>query len=75
MQLLTIVTMILPTIYNARLVKQAWVWTWILAASSGVCATVAVPLYLLIGTEWSVAVSFIGCVTQAFVTLQLMFVI
>ena len=73
MQLLSTLTMVILTIYNVRLIKQAWAWTWVLAASSTLCAVVAIPLYLTILTEWSVAISFAGSVAQAFVTLQLMF--
>jgi hypothetical protein len=75
MQLLGNLTLIIPTISNARLVGQAWFWTWVLAGTSNVCAIVAIPLYLTAPTEWSAAVSFGGNVMQAFVTLQLMFAI
>jgi hypothetical protein len=75
MQLLGNMTLIIPTISNARLVEQAWLWTWMLAGTSTVCTIMAVPLYLYAPTEWSSAVSFAGNVMQAFVTLQLMFAI
>jgi hypothetical protein len=75
MQLLGNMTLIIPTISNARLVGQAWFWTWVLAGASIVCTILAIPLYLYFPTEWSVSFSFAGNVMQAFVTLQLMFAI
>ena len=75
MQLRSVVTVVVPTLYNNRLIKQAWFCTWILAACSTFCAIVAVPLYLVVPTEWSFTVSFAGSVAQAFVTLQLVFAI
>lgn len=75
MQILSTLTLIIPTFSNARLVSQAWFWTWVLAGTSTVCSVVAVPLYLNTPTEWSAAVGFVGNVMGAFVTLQLMFAI
>jgi hypothetical protein len=75
MQLLGNMTLIIPTVSNARLVGQAWLWTWVLAGTSTVCAIMAIPLYLNAPTEWSGTVSFAGNVMQAFVALQLMFAI
>ena len=73
MQLLSVLTMIIPTIYNIRLIRQAWFWTWILAGSNTLCVSTAISLYLNVYTDWSVAIYFAGSVAQAFVTLQLMF--
>jgi hypothetical protein len=75
MQLLGTLTLIIPTIFNARLVGQAWFWTWVLATASTICSIVAVPIYLTVPTEWSAAISFAGNVMQGFVTLQLIFAI
>jgi hypothetical protein len=73
MQLLGIVTLIVPTAYNERLVRMAWFWTWLLASVSATCGIVAVPLYLYLPTEWSASLSFVSSVAQAFVILQLVF--
>ena len=74
-QLLSILTLMEPTLSNVQLKVQAWFWTRILAGASTTCALTAIPLYLLVPTEWSAAVSFGGGVAQALVTLQLMFAI
>jgi len=56
MQILGSLTLIIPTISNARLVGHAWFWAWVLAGTSIVCAIVAIPLCLSATTEWSAAV-------------------
>ncbi|RFU32894.1 hypothetical protein B7463_g3449, partial [Scytalidium lignicola] len=75
MQLLSIFTLIMPTIYNTRLARQEWFWVWVLASASTICSIVAIPLYLTTATKWSAAVSFSGNVMLALITLQLMFVV
>jgi hypothetical protein len=74
-QILSVVTLILPTIFNIRLAKMAWVWTWIFAGVTVCCSIVAPPLYLVVSTKWSAIVSFAGSLAQTFITLQLMFAI
>ncbi|PVH71051.1 hypothetical protein DL98DRAFT_577582 [Cadophora sp. DSE1049] len=71
MQFLSILTILIPTIFNIR--KMAWFWTWILAATSIICAIMAIPLYLYAPTKWSTMLSFVGSVAGAFVTLQLVY--
>jgi hypothetical protein len=74
-QVLSVVTLILPTIFNIRLAKMAWLWTWLLAAVA-VCSSIVVPpLYLNVPTKWSAIVSFAGSLAQTLITLRLMFVI
>ncbi|KAF1831483.1 hypothetical protein BDW02DRAFT_571940 [Decorospora gaudefroyi] len=70
MQLLGLITFIWPTLYNDRLSQFTWIWIWVLAAISALCAIFSVPLYLLCPTIWSFVVSFIGVVVQAVVQLQ-----
>lgn len=73
MQLLSIMTLIIPTVSNVRLAKLAWFWTWILASVGTLCAVAAVPLYLYLSPEWSMVISFAASVAQALVILQFMF--
>jgi hypothetical protein len=73
MQLLGILILMIPTVYNTRLVKMAWFWTWVMAAISTICAVASPLLYVYVPTEWSVLVSFVGSSFQCFVTLQLSF--
>lgn len=73
MQISSLLSMMIPIHRNARLAKEAWVWTWVLAGCSACCAVVAVPLYLYLPTKWSGAVSFAGTVAQSYVTLQLIY--
>lgn len=70
-QLLSNLILVLPTIYNSRLHGHAWFWTWSLALVSTVCAVLAVPLYLIAPTEWSMVVGCVASVAAAFSTLQL----
>jgi hypothetical protein len=72
-QILSVVTLVTPTIFNVRLAKMAWFWTWVLAVVSICCSVVAPPLYLNLSTKWSTIVSFVGSLTPVFITLQLMF--
>lgn len=71
MQLLSIGTLIWPTVFYVRLARLPWVWTWILATVSACCTVAAVPLYVLLPTSWSALFSFCGSVAQALVLLQL----
>lgn len=73
MQLLSLLTMILPTVDDVKLARQAWVLTWILAVFSGVLSIVAIALYLKFPVEWSTTIAFAGGAAQAFVTLQFVY--
>ena len=75
MQLLGILTVIIPIVFNARLAKMAWFYAWILAGASIICAIVAIPLYLYTPTKWAGVLSYMATVAQVFVTLQLVFVL
>jgi flagellar biosynthesis protein FlhB len=75
MQLLGLLTLIWPTVFDARLATMAWFWTWILGGVSVCCTAVAVPVYLWLPTGWSGILSFSGSVAQALVVLQLAFVL
>lgn len=73
MQLLGLLAMMISVISNRHLANETWFWTWILASFSAGCAGIAIPLYLIVPTEWSAAISFAGAVAQVFVTLQLLY--
>ena len=70
-QMLNVLIIITPLISNARLINQAWPWTWSLAGSSIICAVAAVPLYLSVPVEWISLVLFLGSLAQTLVTLSL----
>jgi hypothetical protein len=74
-QILGVVTLTVPTIFNLRLAKMAWLWTWISAGVSVCCSIIAPPLYLNVPTKWSGMISFGGSLAQTIITLQLMFTI
>jgi hypothetical protein len=73
MQLLSLLTMMLPTVSNVKLARQAWILTWILAGFSATCSIVAIPIYLRFPVEWSSTIAFAGSAAQAFVTLQFVY--
>ncbi|KAG9229268.1 hypothetical protein BJ875DRAFT_523889 [Amylocarpus encephaloides] len=73
MQLLSILVLMILIIYNARLIKMAWFWTWGMAGISTICALASPLLYVYVPTEWSALVSFVESAFQCFVTLQLSF--
>lgn len=70
LQLLSLITFVWPTLNDARLSKLTWVWIWILAGFSAICAAVSVPMYLVAPTIWSFVIAFAGSVGQAVVQLQ-----
>jgi predicted permease len=71
MQILGLLTIILPLLLTAKLYGQPWFWTWGFVAASAFCSGAAVPLYLYVPTEWSAIVAWLS---SAFVILQGMFI-
>lgn len=71
MQLLSLATLIWPTIFSTRLARLNWTFAWCLAGASATCSVAAVPLYIVAPTAWSAVVAFGGAVAQALVVLQL----
>lgn len=57
MRILSNLTTIIPTISNARLVRHAQFWTWVLARTDIVYTIVVIPVYSSAPREWSAAVS------------------
>jgi hypothetical protein len=70
-QLLSLATLLWPTLFHSTFSGYYWLWTWILAVFSGVCAIISVPLYVFLPTAWSMAVSFGGMIAQALIVLQI----
>ena len=70
LQLLGLFTFVWPTLSSPRLSQLAWVWIWMLAGFSAICAIVSVPVYLVVPTVWSFGISFAGMLAQAVVQLQ-----
>ncbi|KAF3042331.1 hypothetical protein E8E12_002268 [Didymella heteroderae] len=70
LQLLSLITFIWPTLKNPRLSQLTWIWIWLLAGFSAVCAIASVPVYLMGPTIWSFVISFAGSLGQAVVQLQ-----
>lgn len=62
LQFLSIVTLIWPTVFHTRLSRMAWLWTWMLAGISTVCAGLSLALYVWVSEGWS---SVVGCFGQA----------
>jgi hypothetical protein len=70
LQLLSLITFIWPTLKDPGLSQLTWVWIWILAGFSAICAIISVPVYLVEPTILSFVISFAGSLAQAVVQLQ-----
>jgi hypothetical protein len=75
MQLIGLLTIIIPLALSGRLRTQQWFWTWLLVGVSFSCSIAPVPAYLYFPKEWSTTIAFLGSAAQAFVTLQALFVV
>lgn len=70
LQPLSIITFVWPTLNNPRLSQLTWIWIWMLAGFSTICAIISVPVHLVVPTTWSFVISFAGVLEQAVVQLQ-----
>lgn len=70
LQLLSLGTFIWPTLDHPRLSRLNWIWIWILAGFSALCALMSPFLYWSLSTTWSFVVSVIGAILQAVIQLQ-----
>jgi hypothetical protein len=70
LQLLSLITFIWPTLKDPGLSQLTWVWIWMLAGFSAICAIISVPVYLVEPTILSFVISFAGNLAQAVVQLQ-----
>lgn len=73
MQIIGLLTIVLPLALSGRLMIQQWFWTWLLFGVSFLCSIAPIPVYLYFPTEWSATIAFLGSAAQAFVTLQALF--
>jgi hypothetical protein len=73
LQILSIVTLLWPTVFHTKLSRLAWLWTWALAGISTICAVLSVVLYLMVSVGWSTLVGFLGEASIAVVSLMLIF--
>jgi len=70
MQLFGLLTFVWPTLSYPRLCAMAWIWIWVLAAFSTVCAVLSIPLFLAMSSTWIFVIEFAGVLAQAIVQLQ-----
>jgi hypothetical protein len=74
MQLLSLYVSILPALRHQQVRRVYTWWTWILGSGSAICALGAIGSYVLI-TAAAPLLGFLGAALQAFVVLQLIWVI
>ena len=70
-QLLSLATLLYPTLFHFKFQGHSWLWTWILAAFSVACTILSVLLYVFLPVAWSMVVAFGGMTAQALITLQI----
>jgi hypothetical protein len=58
---------------NIRLLKQARIYTWVLAVFGLVVSVLAVPMYVLVPTGLSTLLAAAGGIVQGFITLLLVY--
>jgi hypothetical protein len=70
LQLLSLATLLYPTIAHSRISGHPWVWTWVLASVSVVCTLLSPALYTVVPVAWSMVLAFAGAAAQALIILQ-----
>jgi hypothetical protein len=70
LQLLGLLTFILPTLSHPRLSQLTWLWIWMLAGFGAICAVASVLIYTRAPTFWSFVLAFAGSLAQVVVQLQ-----
>ena len=70
-QLLSLATLLWPTLFHSTFSGHSWLWTWTLAVFSGICTIMSVPLYVFLPNAWSIAVAFGGMIAQILILLQI----
>jgi hypothetical protein len=73
MQVMGVLTVGIPLFRGPPLPKEPWFWTWGFLGFSFLLSILAIPAYLVIPTEWSALLSFLGAAAQGSVILQMMF--
>lgn len=72
MQISSLAIMMLA-LQNTRLMKEAKVYIWILAAFGALVSIIAIPAYVLIPTGWSTLLSTARGIAQGWITLLLVY--
>lgn len=72
-QVLSIVILLWPTVFHAKLSRMAWFWSWILAGMSLVCVILSVVIYLIVSVGWSSILGLLGEASICVVSLMLVF--
>ncbi|EPE37130.1 hypothetical protein GLAREA_09293 [Glarea lozoyensis ATCC 20868] len=70
-QLLSLATLLYPTLFHSKFQGHSWLWTWILALFSVACTILSVLIYVFLPVAWSMVVAFGGMTAQALITLQI----
>ncbi|EPE28731.1 hypothetical protein GLAREA_09852 [Glarea lozoyensis ATCC 20868] len=70
-QLLSLATLLSPTLFYSKFSGYAWYWTWFLAVLSFVCTVLSLVLYCFVPVAWSMLIAFCGTVAQALILLQI----
>jgi hypothetical protein len=70
-QLLSLATLLSPTLFYSKFSGYAWYWTWFLAVLSGFCTVLSLVLYCFVPVAWSMLIAFCGTVAQALIVLQI----
>jgi len=75
MQLLGLLTIIIPLVGSHRMLTRQWFWTWGFVGTSFACAVAAVPIYLHYSTACSSTLAFIASAAQGFVVMQTVLIV
>jgi hypothetical protein len=70
-QLLSLATLLWPTLFHSRFSEHTWLWVWALAVFSGACTIMSIPLFVFLPVAWSMVVAFSGMIAQALIALQI----
>jgi hypothetical protein len=71
MQLLSIVTLFLPSNVQGKLPHLSGIYSGLLLIASGITLPASIVLYLFVSARWSIVVSYIGNAAQVLILLQL----
>ncbi|PVH70943.1 hypothetical protein DL98DRAFT_617245, partial [Cadophora sp. DSE1049] len=70
-QVLSLATLLYPTLFHSTFAGQSWLWTWTLAVISVACTFLSVLLYVFLPITWSMGLAFGGMVAQSLIVLQI----
>ena len=75
MQLLGLLTIIIPLVGSHRMLTRQWFWTWGFVGTSFACAVAAVPIHLQYSTTTGSTLAFISSAAQGFVVMQTVLIV